>query len=458
MSDVPWVNAANAGLLTDLYEFTMADVFLQRGMTGDATFELFVRRLPPERHFLVGAGLDDAIDLITALRFDDAAIAALRRLGVLSDEVLEYFRAFRFRGSIWAMAEGEIAFANEPLLRVTAPLIEAQVVETLVLNAVLLQTMVASKAARIAIACDGRPFADFSARRDHGSDAALKVARASYVGGADSTSNVLAADLYGIAASGTMAHSYVLAFGDEAEAFHAYAERFREAAILLIDTYDIIRGAHNAAAVGASFAERGIHLRGIRLDSGDLGGDARKVREILDDAGLQHMRIFASGDLDEHVIARLIAEGAPIDSFGVGTQLGTSADAPALTGVYKFVEDAAGGAKAKYSPGKQTLPGAKQVFRSDLDGLMEADVIALATETLPGRPLLRQAVANGERTVLRSSLLEARQRVRDGIRALPPRLRSLDALEFPYKVRVSDALGELAVDVEARTRAIVARS
>ena len=429
-------------LLTDLYELTMAAAYHASGLDGQATFDLFVRHLPERRNFLVACGVEHALEYLTTVAFDDDAVGYLRSLGMFRDPFLDRLRGFRFTGDVWAVPEGEVVFAGEPLLSVTAPIIEAQVVETFLLTTVLFQTMVASKAARVALACGDRTFADFSARRDHGADAAVKAARAAYVGGASSTSNVLAGRLYGIPLSGTMAHAYVMAFRAEADAFRSFARAFPRNAVLLIDTYDTEEGARRAVAVAHDLAGEGVRLQGVRIDSGDLGPLAVRVRGILDEGGLDDVRIIASGDLDEYRIAELVAEGAPIDAFGVGTRLGTSADEPWLGGVYKLVDDASG-PKMKRSAGKVTVPGRKQVHR-----LPDRDVLSLRDEEVAGgRPLLQRVMAAGE-VVYHGSLDEARQRAAAAIAELPARLRDLDGRE-EFPVERSPLLAELVARTEA---------
>src|SRR6185503_15537567 len=312
-----------SALLTDLYELTMAAAYERAGMAaGAATFELFVRRLAPERSFLVACGLAEALDYLEGLRFDERDLAYLRTLGLFDEPFLARLATLRFSGNVWAVPEGRLVFAGEPLLVVRAPLLEAQLVETFLLNALTFPTAVASKAARVAIACAGRPFVDFSARRDHGPDAALLAARASFVGGAAATATVEAGARWGIPVSGTMAHSYVMAVGDEEEAFRRFGRQFRDQSVFLVDTWDTLEGARRAARVTRELAAEGIHVRAVRLDSGDLEVLSKQVRAILDEAGCSEVRIFASGDLDEHRIAALLAAGAPIDGFGVGTRLG----------------------------------------------------------------------------------------------------------------------------------------
>lgn len=438
-----WVDDGNAGLLTDLYELTMAASYHASGMNGTATFDLFVRRLPERRNFLVACGIEDGLHYLETAGFEDEGIAYLRSLGMFREDFLQYLRGFQFTGEVWALPEGEVFFGNEPVMRVSGPLIEAQVVETFLLNCVVYQTLVASKAARISIACGDRSFVDFSPRRDHAADAALKAARASFVGGAVATSNVLGAIVYGMPPSGTMAHSYVLSFDYEIDAFRTFASHFPNNAVLLIDTYDTLEGARKAATVAREVAERGGQVHAVRLDSGDLAELAIGVRGILDEAGCHQVQIFASGDLDEYRIAKLLAAGAPIDAFGVGTQLGTSADEPALGAVYKLVDDEHG-PKMKLSTGKVTLPGRKQVWRVERDGVIDHDVIGLEHETEEeGRPLLRPVMANGRRMSAPEPLAAARDRCAASLRALPPRLRSLEPAPEPYEVRLSAAIEEM---------------
>lgn len=448
------VDDATAPLLTDLYQLTMAASYFAEGMSRfEASFELFVRRLPRGRRFLVACGLEDAAEFLCSLRFDDAALGRLDGLGLFERSFLDYLADVRFDGDLWAVREGEVIFAGEPLLRVTAPLPVAQLAETYLLNCVLFQTMVASKAARVALACDGRPFADFSGRRDHGSDAALRAARAAFVGGAAATSNVLAGSLWGIPVTGTMAHSYVMAFGDEAAAFRAYGRRFPGQAVFLLDTYDTIAAAHTAVSVARELAAEGIATRGVRLDSGDLVTLSTQVRGILDAAGLDEVQVIASGDLDEHRIAVLLAARAPIDSFGVGTQLGTSADAPSLGGVYKLVEDERG-PRMKLSAGKESLPGRKQVWRLERGGLAGGDVIALDGDEVPGgRPLLEPVLASGRRVRPSEALAAARDRRAAAVAALPPVLRQLDGPAARYPITRSPGLRAL-VEAERERLAI----
>jgi nicotinate phosphoribosyltransferase len=434
-------------LFTDLYELTMAASYFANGLNHRATFDLFVRSLPEQRNFLVAAGLDDVLTYLETLRFSTTAVDYLAGLGLFADDFLTFLAGLRFTGEVRAVAEGEVVFGNEPIVEITAPLIEAQIIETFVINQVAFQTMVASKAARVAIACGHRPFVDFSARRDHGIDAAIKTARAATIGGAAATSLVEAGRRYGLPVTGTMAHAYVMSFDDEADAYRAYARDFPGNAIFLVDTYDTIEGAERAARVALELADRGVHVRGVRLDSGDLGSLAKQVRTILDDAGLTSVEILASGDLDEHRIAELVAAGAPIDSFGVGTRLGTSHDHPSLGAVYKLVEDELG-PRMKLSEGKVTFPGRKQVHR-----LADHDVLALLSEEVPeGRALMTTQMRAGRRLARPGpSLTEMSERRRAAVSALPSALRELGPVA-PYEVRISDGLATMVATLSEDLR------
>lgn len=436
-----FVGPEDVGLLVDLYELTMAQCYFREGKNEPATFDLFVRALPPRRAFLLNAGLESVLEYLEGLHFTPEALDYLRSLGLFDEEFLNYLRHFRFTGDVRALPEGEVFFPPEPVLQITAPRIEAQIVETFLLNQVNFQVMVASKAARVVLAAAGRPVVDFSPRRDHGVDAALKAARSSYLAGCAGTSNVLAGMLYGIPVYGTMAHSYVMSFDSELEAFRAYARHFPDQCVLLIDTYDTLQGARLAAQVAGELRQAGHRLRGVRIDSGDLLELSRQVRRILDEAGHPEVQILASGDLNEDRIAELVASGAPIDAFGVGTEMGTSYDAPALGGVYKLVEDQSG-YRIKRSTGKATLPGRKQVWRVYRDGVLHEDVIALADEPGPpgAEPLLVEAMVGGVRSV-RETLREARERGARRLRSLPESLRDLDGGSYP--VRLSPRLEAL---------------
>jgi nicotinate phosphoribosyltransferase len=445
-----WVDDANAALFADLYEFTMAASYHAHDLDEPATFDLFVRHLPPRRGYMVACGLETALDYLEKLHFDADALAYLRWLDLFDESFLTRLADLRFTGEVRAIPEGELVFPDEPILQVTAPLVEAQIVETFLLNCIGYQTMIATKAARVATACGNHSFVDFSPRRDHGTDAAMKTARAAHIGGASGTSLVLAGKSYGLALSGTMAHSYVMRFDKEADAFLTYARDFPRSAIFLIDTYDTINGAHTVVEV-AEKLEPGLLPRAVRLDSGDLATLAPEVRRILDEGGLTEVQIFASGDLDEYRIAELMAGRAPIDAFGVGTQLGTSGDASHLGVVYKLVEDAEG-PKVKLSTDKITLPGRKQVFRrADDSGRLHSDVLALQDETVDGaRPVLELVMQAGRRIGKHDSLDVLRDRRRDAVDALPDRLRALEPEGAPYDVRISPGLDALVHRLHAQ--------
>ncbi len=427
------------GLATDLYQLTMMAAYRARGQQGDATFELFVRRLPPGRGFLVAAGLEQALAYLAQLRFDAASIDYLRGLPVFAHvdpSFFDYLAGFRFHGEVDAVPEGTIVFPNEPLLRVRAPLEEAQLVETYLLATINFQTLIASKSARVRLAAGDKRLVDFGARRAHGFGAALMASRASWIGGLDGTSNVLAAQRLGIPVLGTAAHAFIMSYAREAEAFRAYHALYPDHCVLLVDTYDTLQGCRRAAAVGPD-------LRGVRLDSGDLGELAKGCRQILDEAGRTNTQIVASGDLNEDKIAALLAGGAPIDSFGVGTELVTSRDQPALGGVYKLVERMEDGQRRpvmKLSEGKITWPGAKQVYRRfDASGTLVGDVLELADAPPPEAPeggrvegLLRPVMRDGQVVDRDAIALDAaRQRCIDGLAALPPALRALHGFAPP---------------------------
>src|SRR3954454_1189008 len=442
-NDPGLLSTAETSLLTDQYEVTMAASYHRHGRNEPAISEMFVRRLPPNRDWLLVCGLGPTLRLISEMRFGDLEVDYLRTLGFAEDFVA-YLGELRFTGDVDAMPEGTIGFANEPLVRVTAPLIEAQIIETLLLNQINFQTMIATKAARVVLAAngDGDRVVDFSPRRDHGVDAAMKAARASAVAGVGGTSNVAAAMRYGLVPVGTMAHSYVLSFESEEEAFEAFMRENPDNSLLLVDTYDTIEGVRRA--IEASRRTE-LPLTGIRIDSGDLAALAREARRLLDEAGLKEAVIVASGDLEEHRIAELCRAGTPIDLWGVGTELGTSRDSPVVNGVYKLVAELRDGAwrgVAKRSEGKATLPGAKQVFRRFEEGGMAEDVVGTAEDELDGEPLLVSAMRDGE--ILHTETLDQmRERTTRSIESLPVALRSPG--EKPrYPVRHSEALGEAA--------------
>jgi nicotinate phosphoribosyltransferase len=442
-----------SALLTDLYQLTMAQSYFAEGVHGRrATFSLFIRQLPRGWGYLVAAGLDDVLAYLETFAFTGDDIARLEKTGLFTADFLAFLAGVRFTGDVRAMPEGTLFFPDEPVLEVTGPLLEAQLVETIVLNEVHFQSLVAAKAARCVDVAGGRTLVDFSLRRTHSPAAGMRVARSSFLAGFDSTSDVLAGTEYGIPIAGTMAHSYVESFPDELEAFRAYARAYPDRAILLIDTYDTVAGARRAALVGRELAASGHHLVGVRLDSGDLARLAPEVRAVLDEAGLEDAILFATGGLDERDIATLLAGGAPIDGFGVGSRLGTVADSPYLDMAYKLVV-LDGRPTLKLSVTKATSPGAKQVWRLMADGRYALDVVGLHGEDEPegGEPLLVEVMERGQRCFV-DSLTGARQRCAAQRALLPDQHRSLDAER--YEVEATRALVELrqAAALDARRR------
>jgi nicotinate phosphoribosyltransferase len=441
-----------SGLLTDLYELTMAAGYLQTRFDARATFELFVRNLPPERNYLVAAGLEQAIEFLETVRFTREEIDFLRRHPVfrkIRDEFFDYLGEFRFTGEVWAVPEGTLVFAGEPLLRVTAPIIEGQIMETYLLATLSYQTLIASKAARVVTAAQGRQVVEFGARRGHGPVASLWAARASAIGGCIGTSNVLAGQLYGIDTYGTQAHSWVMAHEYEDDAFRYFLDAFPQGAVLLLDTYNVRNAVKTIISMGRKPG-------GVRLDSGDLIKDSRWVRRELDRAGWNDVRIFASGDLDETKIARLLKAGAAIDSFGVGTALATPGDAPHLNLVYKLVEVERGGKTreaAKFSRAKVTYPGRKQVLRySNSAGDFAYDQIALDDEPAgTGQPLLVKVMREGRRTRRVELITELRARTFGGLGRLPQKYRQLSR-SAEYPVRYSKQLKTMLDEVRRRIR------
>ena len=446
--------AMPGALSTDLYELTMAAGYHAAGRMPRASFELFVRALPPSRGFLVAAGLEQALDYLESWRFTPDDVAYLRGVPALAGAgpgfFDEYLPRVRFTGDVWAIDEGVPVFAGEPLVRITAPLAEAQLVETALLSTVLFQTMIASKAARVVEAAEGRAVIEFGGRRAHGAEAAMLAARAACVAGFRATSNLDAGCRFGLPVSGTMAHSWVMALPDELTAFRRYVELHGPRSVLLIDTYDPL-------AAARSIVEAGLRPGAVRLDSGDLGPLSREVRAILDAGGCAGTQVLASGDLDEHRIAGLVGSGAPIDGFGVGTAVSTSWDAPSLSGVYKLVEIERDGAMApltKRSPGKTNLPGAKQVWRTGPPDAAAGDVIGLPDETAAGRSLLRPVMRRGVRVTAGPPVAELQVACGAAVRALPAAVR---ARRHPaaYPVAVSPGLRQLSARV---TGAAVAAS
>jgi nicotinate phosphoribosyltransferase len=457
IDDPGLLTPGESALLMDQYELMMAASYFQRDMNGPAVFELFVRHLPPNRDWLLLAGVGPALALVEEMRFGARELEYIESLG-LPPAFVEYLADFRFTGDVDAMPEGTVAFAGEPLLRVTAPRIEAQIVETLLLNQINFQTAIATKAARLVLAAGGGvpgvggEVVDFSPRRDHGTDAAMKAARSAAIAGASGTSNLAAAMRYGLAPVGTMAHSYVLSFPDELSAFRAFMEDVPNNAVMLVDTFDTLAGVRNAIEAAR---ETGVALKGIRLDSGDLLALARDARVALDQSGMSEARIVASGDLEEHEICALVDARAPIDVWGVGTDLGTSRDSPTVGGVFKLVADAPPGGGwrpvAKRSPAKGTLPDPKQVFRRTQAGTFAEDVLALADEEQEGRPLLVAAMRDG-RLELQEELPTLRARAAAELAALPGELRAIAQTPArSYPVRLSPRLIELTARAQGIT-------
>jgi nicotinate phosphoribosyltransferase len=439
----------DSGLLTDLYELAMAAGYLQTGLDAEATFELFVRHLPSRRNYLIAAGLEEALEYLESVRFTTDEIDYLRRHPTfqhVEPRSLEALAEFRFTGDVWAMPEGTLVFPGEPILRVTAPIAQAQIVETYLLASIHFQTLIASKAARVVAAARGRQVIEFGTRRAHGIEAGVLAARAAYLAGCAGTSNVYAGHTFGIPTFGTQAHSWIMAHDDEQEAFARFLDVFPETATLLVDTYDVRRAIEKIIALGRKPA-------GIRLDSGKLVEDSVWTRRRLDRAGWREVKIFASGDLDEDRIAKLLRQGAKVDGFGVGTALVTSSDVPNIGVIYKLVEIRQDGRKreaAKFSPAKVTYPGKKQVFRrSNRAGKFAGDTIALEDEPQAGEPLLVPVLRAGRRLGPATPLAEARARCLDQLRRLPERYRRIGAArgDARYAVRLSAGLKRLFEEV-----------
>ncbi len=446
----PWVDDRSAALLTDHYELTMLQAYLREGLDGEAVFSLFARRLPKNRNFLVACGLDDVLRYLETLRFDESALEHLRTRPEFSVEFIDWLGGMRFTGEVHALPEGTPFFPQEPILEVVAPLPEAQLIETFVMNQIHLQTVLATKAARVVRAAAGRPVVDFGLRRMHGTDAGIKSARAFHIAGISATSNVLAGRVYGIPVTGTMAHSYIQAHESELEAFRAFTRLYPET-ILLVDTYDTLEGVRNAIRLAAEIGDD-FRVSAIRLDSGDLEELARTSRTMLDEAGLERVEIFASSGLDEHEIERLVASGAPIAGFGVGTALGVSRDAPAIDLAYKLARYA-GRSRTKLSPGKEIIPGRKQVFRVEVNGRAIRDVVGRAEEIGGGRPLLRKVMERGVRTEHgKVGLAAAREKAMEEISRLPERVQSFTTVDPPYSVWLSEKLDTERSSVAAWAR------
>jgi nicotinate phosphoribosyltransferase len=438
-----------SALLTDLYHLNMMQAYLDHGETKTAVFEFFFRSLPPRRGFLLAAGLEQALDFLEELRFSADEIDWLARTGRFSKPLLDYLQSFRFSGDVEAMPEGTVFFADEPILRVIAPMPEAQYVETRLINILHFQSLIASKAARLVLAAPGKLLVDFGLRRAHGAEAGLWAARASYLAGFTGTATVLAERTYGIPAFGTMAHSFIQAHDDEVAAFENFARSRPKNLTLLIDTYDTDAAARKVVALAPRLEALGIKIEAVRIDSGDLAAQAVRVRRILDEGGLTGTTIFASGGLDEHQMRAMLAGGAPIAGFGVGTSLTTSSDVAALDCAYKL-QEYAGVARRKRSAGKATWPGRKQVWRRfGADGKMHGDVLSLDGDTAIGTPLIEPVMRKGKRLV-RPPLADRRATAARNLAALPEPLRRLEPGAL-YPVQVADPLVALAAEVDRRT-------
>ncbi|MHB0917815.1 MAG: nicotinate phosphoribosyltransferase [Thiobacillus sp.] len=448
------MNPANSALLTDLYQLTMLQGYHDAGMAQTAVFEFFVRRLRPGRGFLLTAGLEQSLDYLQQLHFSPDELEWLASTQRFSRDFLASLENLRFSGDVEAMPEGTVFFPDEPILRVTAPIAEAQLVETRLINLLHLETLIASKAARSVLMAPDKLLVDFGLRRAHGAEAGLLAARACYLAGYSGTSTVLAGQLFGIPLFGTMAHSFIQAHDDEALAFEHFAHAQPDNAVLLIDTWDTEAAAHKVVALAPKLTHAGIRIKGVRIDSGDLAEHARRVRAILDAGGLGHVIIFASGDLDEYELRDMLAAGAPVDGFGVGTRVDTSSDQSYLDCAYKL-QEYAGHARRKRSEGKATWPGRKQVFRRhDADGRMAGDAVTLETDVQPGDPLLLPMMRGGCRLAPAPSLDEVRRRAADNLARLPQALRRLEAFDYP--VEIAPSLHQLAAEVDRETMSATA--
>ncbi len=442
-------SASTSVLLTDLYQLTMLQGYFDRGMEETAVFEFFVRKLPPKRNFLIAAGLEQALEFLEQLHFTADELEWISTQSAFRPEFVCYLESLRFSGEVHAMPEGTVFFANEPILRVTAPLPQAQLVESRLINLIHFQTLIASKAVRSVLAAPDKLLVDFGLRRAHGAEAGLLAARASYLAGFAGSATVLAAPLYDVPIYGTMAHSFIQAHDDETEAFDHFARSLPQNVILLIDTYDTEAAANKVVQLAPKLERDGIKVKGVRLDSGDLADHAFKVRRILDEGGLQSITIFASGSIDEYVAKQLAEKNAPIDGLGIGTHMDTSADAPYLDCAYKLVEYA-GKARRKRSEGKVLWPGRKQVFRSlDNAGRMVGDVLSLEGDRLSGEALIQPVMKEGRRIGSPIPLQASKERTLAQLKRLPDALKGLETAPA-YPVAVSEMLRELARAVDAQ--------
>jgi nicotinate phosphoribosyltransferase len=440
------INAASSVLLIDLYQLTMLQGYYDCAFEEEAVFEFFVRKLPQCRNFLIAMGLEQVLNFLEDLRFSEDELDWLRNCGRFRKDFVDYLADFRFTGDVLAMPEGTIFFPNEPILRVTAPMPLAQLVESRLINLLQFQTLIASKAVRCVLAASGKLLVDFGMRRAHGAEAALLAARASYVAGFDGSATVLAGMLFDIPIYGTMAHSFVQAHDDEVESFQHFAAANPNNVVLLLDTYDTEVAAEKTVELARQLTSQGILIKGVRLDSGDLAEHARRVRSILDRGGLSDVTIFASGNLDENKLQEFTASEAPIDGYGIGSRLDVSSDAPYLDCAYKL-QEYAGQARRKRSEGKATWPGRKQVYRQYRGGIMTGDVVTLEGDAPSGDALLEPMMLRGSRLEPRLDAADLRQRVVSNLSTLPEALRSLD-LAAAYPVEISRTLRRLAVDLD----------
>ena len=436
-------------LTTDLYELNMVQAYLDRGEDKEAVFEFFVRRLPPRRGFLLAAGLEDVLTYLETLRFSSSEIDWLKSTGRFRGNLIDYLAGFRFSGDVHAVAEGTVCFPNEPLIRITAPLMMAQIVETRLINIMHFQTMIASKAARMVLAAPGKILSDFGLRTAHGAEAGLFSARASYIAGFASAANVLAGERYGIPVVGTMAHSFVQVHDNEMTAFENFARARPDGVVLLIDTYDTEAGARKVVQLAPKLKADGIAIRGVRIDSGDLASMARKVRDILDAGGLKDVIILVSGGINEDVLQTMMAARTPIDGFGIGVNLDASIDAPSLDCAYKL-QDYAGKPRRKLSEGKATWPGRKQVWRSyGADRRMRGDILSLENDSQAGETLIAPVMRGGKRLAAAPTLAQIREHATRELGKLPEPLRKLEAgMEYP--VEISKALRALAAQMDKK--------
>ncbi|MBI3839969.1 MAG: nicotinate phosphoribosyltransferase [Planctomycetia bacterium] len=443
---------STSGLLTDLYQFTMVQGYLEYDLHEPAVFEFFVRKLPQQRNFLIAAGLELFLDFLEQVRFSQTEIEWLARQG-FGTKLLDYLSGFRFTGDVHAMPEGTIFFPDEPILRVTAPLPQAQLMETRAINLLHFQSVIASKSVRMVLAAPGKQLVDFGLRRAHGAEAGLLAARACYLVGFAGTATALASQRWGVPVFGTMAHSFVEAHDEELAAFEHFAVANPKDVTLILDSYDTEAAAHKTVSLAKQMAQQGIHIRGVRLDSGDLGAHARRVRLILDEGGLGHVRIVASGGLDEYRLAELVCSQAPIDGFGIGSRLDVSSDAPFLDCAYKL-EEYAGKPRRKCSEDKATWPGRKQVLRHDgPDGQMARDLITLEDEPLDdGEPLVVQVMRQGRRIGSALALEQIRVRVAGQLEKLPVQWKGLDPAPA-YPVEIAQPLRSLAERLDRERRA-----